>query len=166
MTDPGPDESAGRERSGGRLSDVEDSRKSAAQRVTVAVVALAVVAGLIALGFVVLSPVPLSSASPPPASCACSLAPAASFPASPIDGVVVKVDSTGIGNVRGFTMRVAGGATLDLTLGTLENAAQFAPGHLTEHEATATPVRAYFVVNGGIPVVYRLEDAPAASSSP
>jgi hypothetical protein len=102
--------------------------------------------------------------------CACSTAPGPSptvaIPASPIDGVVVKVDSTGIGDVRGFTMRVAGGATLDLTLGTLENAAQFAPGHLTEHAATATPVRAYFVVTGGIPVVYRLEDAPEVSSSP
>jgi hypothetical protein len=95
------------------------------------------------------------------------------LPASPIDGVVVHVDSTGIGNVTAFTMRLPGGATLVLSLGTLENATQFAPGHLAEHETTGLPVRAWFVVGSGVPVVYRLEDAPigaspapAASSSP
>ncbi|HEV2006236.1 MAG TPA: hypothetical protein VGQ85_06430 [Candidatus Limnocylindrales bacterium] len=80
---------------------------------------------------------------------------------------MVHVDSTGLGNVTGFTLRLPGGATLALTLGTLENATQFAPGHLAEHEATASPVRAWFVASGGVPIVYRLEDASvAASSSP
>jgi hypothetical protein len=88
-----------------------------------------------------------------------------SLPVSPIDGVVVHVDSTGIGNVTGFTMRLPGGATLGLSLGTLENATQFAPGHLAEHETTGLPVRAWFVVSGGVPIVYRLEDAPVAPSS-
>jgi len=88
-----------------------------------------------------------------------------SFPGSPIDGVVVAVDSAGLGNVHGFMLRIPGGATIQLTLGALENAAQFAPGHLAEHEASGTPVRVSFVVSGGVPTVYRIEDAPAAPSS-
>ncbi len=86
-------------------------------------------------------------------------------PASPVDGVVVHVDATGLGNVTGFTMRLSGGATLALTLGTLENATEFARGHLAEHQATSSPVRAWFVANRGVLTVYRLEDAPRAPSS-
>lgn len=99
------------------------------------------------------------------AACGTDGSPETSLPASPIDGVVVHVDSTGLGNVTGFTLRRPGGATLLLSLGTLENATQFAPGHLAEHETTGLPVRAWFVMSGGIPIVYRLEDAPAAPSS-
>jgi hypothetical protein len=99
------------------------------------------------------------------AACAVGGSPAPSLPASPVDGVVVHVDSTGLANVTGFTMRLPGGATLALTLGTLENAGQFASGHLAQHEATGSPVRAYFVLSGGVPTVYRLEDAPVAPSS-
>jgi hypothetical protein len=99
------------------------------------------------------------------AACATNGSPAPSLPASPIDGVVVHVDSTGLGNVTSFTLRRPGGTTLVLTLGTLENATQFAPGHLAEHETTGLPVRAWFVASGGAPVVYRLEDAPVVPSS-
>jgi hypothetical protein len=99
------------------------------------------------------------------AACGTNGSPAPSLPASPIDGVVVHVDSTGLGNVTSFTLRRPGGATLLLTLGTLENATQFAPGHLAEHETTGLPVRAWFVASGGAPIVYRLEDAPVVPSS-
>jgi hypothetical protein len=99
------------------------------------------------------------------AACGTNGSPAPSLPASPVDGVVVHVDSTGLGNVTSFTLRLAGGATLVLTVATLENATQFAPGHLAEHETTGLPVRAWFVASGGVPIVYRLEDAPAAPSS-
>jgi hypothetical protein len=99
------------------------------------------------------------------AACGIGGSPAPSLPASPLEGVVVHVDSTGIGNVTGFTMRLAGGATLVLSLGTLENATQFAPGHLAEHETTGLPIRAWFVVSAGVPIVYRLEDAPVGPSS-
>ena len=100
------------------------------------------------------------------AACGTNGSPAPSLPGSPLDGVVIHVDSTGLGNVTGFTLRLAGGATVVLSLGTLENATQFAPGHLAEHETTGLPVRAWFVASGGIPIVYRLEDVPAASSAP
>src|SRR2546421_6018334 len=90
----------------------------------------------------------------------------ASFP-SPVDGIVVAVSATGLTEVQGFTLRpTSGGANLVFSLGPLENATQFAPGHLKEHEATGTPVRVYFVSGAdGKLVVYRLEDAPVPPST-
>ena len=89
-----------------------------------------------------------------------SPAPEASLPPSPVDGVVVHVDSAGLADVNGFDLRLTDGTVLGFTLGPLENGAQFAPGHLTEHEATGAPVRVFYRIANGIPVVYRLEDAP------
>jgi hypothetical protein len=99
------------------------------------------------------------------AACGANGSPAPSLPSSPAEGVVVHVDSTGLGSVTGFTLRLAGGAKFVLSLGTLENATQFSPGHLAQHETTGMPVRAWFVTSGGVPIVYRLEDAPVAPSS-
>jgi len=82
------------------------------------------------------------------------------MPPSPVDGVVVHIDSAGLADVKGFDLRLTDGTTLGFTLGPLENGAQFAPGHLSEHEATGIPVRVFYRVVNGIPVVYRLEDAP------
>lgn len=87
-------------------------------------------------------------------------APIGSLPPSPVDGVVVHVDSAGLADVKGFDLRLTDGTTLALTLGPLENGAQFAPGHLSEHQATGNPVRVFYRLVNGIPVVYRLEDAP------
>lgn len=81
-------------------------------------------------------------------------------PASPVDGVVLSIDSGGLTNVHGFTLRTAAGEILTFKLGTLENPIQFPPGHLADHEANALPVRVYFVASNGTLVVYRLEDAP------
>jgi hypothetical protein len=78
---------------------------------------------------------------------------------SPVDGVVVSVDASGLTDVRGFVLRVSGGFAFDFVLGPLENPTQFPPGHLAEHLATSQPVRVYFLVQGGKRVVYRLEDA-------
>lgn len=94
------------------------------------------------------------------AACATGASPSPTV-ASPVDGVVTAVDSAGLGNVKGFTLRVPGGATIKMTLGTLENPTQFAPGHLAEHEATGSPIRVYFVRDADALMVYRLEDAPA-----
>jgi hypothetical protein len=85
-------------------------------------------------------------------------------PASPVDGVVLTIDSSGLSEVHGFTLRTASGVVLTFSLGTLENPTQFPPGHLAEHQANALPVRAYFVPgSAGQLVVYRLEDAPRPS---
>ncbi|MFL5749645.1 MAG: hypothetical protein ACJ767_03390 [Chloroflexota bacterium] len=79
-------------------------------------------------------------------------------------GVVIAVDSTSLTNVRGFTIRTSDGRTVAFTLGQLENASQFAPGHLNEHVATAVPVLVTYRVENGQRMVVRLEDAAAAAS--
>ena len=95
------------------------------------------------------------------ATCACVAA-----PISPADGVVVAVDATGLTEVKGFTLRIEGGTTVEFKLGELENVTEFAPGHLKEHQASATPIRVFFRHENDLLVVYRLEDAPVSSSSP
>ena len=82
------------------------------------------------------------------------------LPASPVEGVVIAVDSAGLGQVSGFTVRAADGFAYVLTLGTLENATEFSPSHLAEHMASSERVRAYYRLEAGTPIVYRLEDAP------
>jgi hypothetical protein len=89
-----------------------------------------------------------------------TVAPVGSLPPSPVDGVVVHVDSAGLADVKGFDLRLTDGTILAFTLGPLENGAQFAPGHLSEHQATGNPVRVSYRVVYGVPIVYRLEDAP------
>jgi hypothetical protein len=79
--------------------------------------------------------------------------------ASPVEGVVVSVDSSGLADVHGFVLRASGGFAFDFVLGPLEDPTQFPPGHLSEHLATSQPVRVYFLVQDGERVVYRLEDA-------
>jgi len=98
-------------------------------------------------------------ASPSP-SIVLPASPSSGVPASPVDGAVVAIDSAGLAAVRGFTLRLAGGAELSLKLGTLENGDEFAPGHLKEHMALAETVRVWFRVEGGMLVAYRLDDAP------
>jgi hypothetical protein len=82
------------------------------------------------------------------------------LPPSPIVGVVVAVDSAGLGQVKAFTLRLTDGSTILLTLGALENVTEFSPSHLSEHQATSQPVRAFYRLEDGKPVIYRLEDAP------
>jgi hypothetical protein len=80
-------------------------------------------------------------------------------PISTVEGVVVRVDSAGLGQVKGFDLRLRNGATVGLTIGTLENAAEFPPSHLAEHQVSSEPVRAFYRLEEEIMVVYRLEDA-------
>ena len=79
---------------------------------------------------------------------------------SPVDGVIVAVDASGVSDVRRFTLRTSGGMAFDFVLGDLENSTEFPPSHLAEHQATSSPVRVYFREENGGRVVYRLEDAP------
>ncbi len=114
------------------------------------------------------SPSPLPSASIGPAVTAGptlaptpspTVSPSPSAPASPVEGVVTKIDATGLDKVNGFTIRTADGASLTFRIGTLENGAEFPPGHLKEHQATSSPVRVFFRPDGSDLVVYRIEDA-------
>ena len=81
---------------------------------------------------------------------------------SPVDGQVIRLDTEGLTKVRGFTLRTDAGQELAFTIGVLENGATFPPSHLAEHMATGTPVRVDFRMEDGVPVVYRVEDAPAS----
>ena len=74
-------------------------------------------------------------------------------------GVIVHVESTGIDAVSAITLRTGDGATLDFTIGQLENGAEFPPGHLVEHQATAAPVRVWYRMEGDVRVAVRIEDA-------
>jgi hypothetical protein len=97
--------------------------------------------------------------------CACSSSPAPA-PASPVVGVVVAVDSSGLGRVGGFSIRVADGSTIDFELGALENPTEFPPSHLAEHMASSQPVRVFFRQEPGQMFdVYRLEDASEVPAS-
>ena len=87
-----------------------------------------------------------------------------SLPPSPVDGIVLVVDSEGLGQVTGFVLRIDGGWSFQFRLGTVENATEFPPSHLAEHQATSTPIRVYYRLEGGVPVAYRLEDAPLEPS--
>ena len=88
--------------------------------------------------------------------------PGAVVPASPLDGVLTHIDSTGLTQVTGFDLRTNDGQEIVFTIGTLENGDQFPPGHLAEHLATSSPIRVWFREDGSKLVVYRLEDAPAS----
>ena len=76
-------------------------------------------------------------------------------------GVVLRVDATGLTQVSGFTLRTDDGRETTYRIGALENGAEFPPGHLAEHVATAGRVRVFYREEGGARVAYRLEDAPA-----
>jgi hypothetical protein len=75
-------------------------------------------------------------------------------------GVVVAVEGQGLGDVKGFTLRLAGGELMEFSLRALENGTAFPPGHLAEHQATAAPVRVFFRTDGDERLAIRLEDAP------
>jgi hypothetical protein len=82
-------------------------------------------------------------------------------PTSPVEGVVTAIQSTGLAEVTGFTLRTSDGQSYEFTVGTLENGTEFPPGHLAEHKANAEPIRVTFRVEGGELVAVRLEDASA-----
>ncbi len=79
--------------------------------------------------------------------------------ADPMVGVIVAVDAEGLGSVRGFTLRRAGGELVVFDLRALENGFAFPPGHLAEHQATAEPVRVWYRDDAGTLLAIRIEDA-------
>jgi hypothetical protein len=81
-------------------------------------------------------------------------------------GLVTAVDSTGLTQVRGFTIRTDDGRTVTFKIGALENGAQFAPGHLLAHRATGVKIVVTYRQENGALVAIRLDDAPSASPSP
>jgi hypothetical protein len=81
-------------------------------------------------------------------------------------GVVIAVDSVSLTDVRGFTIRTTDGRTVAFRVGELQNAAQFPPGHLGEHQATSTPIVVTYRDEAGERLAVRLEDVPGPAASP
>jgi hypothetical protein len=77
-----------------------------------------------------------------------------------VTGVIVGVDGSGLGAVRGITLRTDGGELLDFRLERLQNGTEFPPGHLVEHQATSEPVRVQYQEEAGERFALRLDDAP------
>ena len=75
-------------------------------------------------------------------------------------GVVVAVDSSGLTEVRGFTLRTTDGQLRTFGLADLQNGVEFPPGHLAEHQLTASPVRVWYRPGDDPSQAIRLEDAP------
>ena len=80
-------------------------------------------------------------------------------PNPPVEGVIVHVVSTGLDSVTGFTLRTADGDLLEFRIGDLVTGAEFPPGHLTEHQAAADPVRVTYIREGETLVATGIEDA-------
>ena len=59
-------------------------------------------------------------------------------------GVIVGVDSAGLADVRGFTLRWPAARRSSSGSASSRTATEFPPGHLAEHQATAEPVRVWF----------------------
>ena len=81
------------------------------------------------------------------------------LPPSPVVGVVVLVDSTGLDEVQSFTIRADDGRQWEFRVGVLENPTEFPPSHLAEHRATTVPVRVFFTFDGSELIAHRIEDA-------
>jgi hypothetical protein len=78
-----------------------------------------------------------------------------------VDGIVVGVDSAGLGDIKGFRLRTVDGRILSFDLSADRNGSQFPPGHLTEHLATAAPVRVWYEGSGDQLRALWLEDSSA-----
>ena len=73
-------------------------------------------------------------------------------------GVVVGVEAAGLARVRGFTLRTDTGESVAFVIGDLQNGAEFPPGHLVEHQATAQRIRVWYRTEDATKVAVRLAD--------
>lgn len=80
-------------------------------------------------------------------------------PESPVVGVVLEVNASSLSDVAAFTLRADDGRSWEFELGPLENATEFPPAHLHEHQVTSTPVRVFFRSEPSRLVAFRIEDA-------
>ena len=77
-------------------------------------------------------------------------------------GLVVSIDTQGLGRVQGFTLRTQAGELVefDIDRGTEITGGAWPPEHLREHMATAAGVAVEYRQDDGRRVVIRLADAP------
>jgi hypothetical protein len=73
---------------------------------------------------------------------------------------VLSVDSAGLTDVRGFTLRTSEGEVLAFRIGTLAPGPEtFPAGHLREHLSSAAPVEVRYRREGETLFAIRLRDA-------
>jgi hypothetical protein len=106
-----------------------------------------------------ISPIPSPSALPTVAPSGSAIA----VPVSPVEGLVVAIEQTGLNEVQAFTIRTASGETLTFRIGDLDNGDVFPPSHLNAHQADAYPVLVTFHVEGDELVATHLDDGTAPS---
>ena len=100
-----------------------------------------------------------TGATPSPAEPSPSATAAPGWPESPIEGVILEVNASSLSEVATFTLRADDGRSWEFEVGPLENATEFPPAHLHEHQATSTPVLVFFRSEPSHLVAYRIEDA-------
>ena len=75
-------------------------------------------------------------------------------------GIVIAIDSKGLAQVDGFTLRKADGTEMTFdTTDTRFDASGFPPQHLQEHRALGLPVKVTYQVRDGVDHVVKLQDA-------
>ena len=77
-----------------------------------------------------------------------------------LTGVVAGIESEGLDRVRSFSVRTDAGQVVQFDFGILQNAAEFPPGHLAEHQATGQRVTVFYLQQGESRVAVRIDDAP------
>lgn len=78
---------------------------------------------------------------------------------STVEGIVIRVDTSSLTDVRGFDLRTADGTVLSFEVGQLDLAPPaFNAQHLVVHQATAEPVAVTFEEQNGKRVAVRLVD--------
>lgn len=77
-----------------------------------------------------------------------------------VTGVVAGIQSEGLDRVRSFSLRTDAGLIVQFDFGILQNAADFPPGHLAEHQATGQRVKVFYLQRGESKVAVRIDDAP------
>ena len=77
----------------------------------------------------------LAACSPGPSSKPEPVATAPRDLTSPVEGVLIDIETEGFSNVDAFTIRTLDGSEITFTMGTLENGVEFPPNHLAEHLA-------------------------------
>jgi hypothetical protein len=80
-------------------------------------------------------------------------------PGSPVIGLIIAIERTGLTEVQGFTFRTDAGEEIPFLLGRLENEAEFPPSHLAEHMAAGDVLEVHFRLEGAGLVAYRIEHA-------
>jgi hypothetical protein len=100
-----------------------------------------------------------AAASTPPETPEAVPSPTAVVPSSPVTGLIIAIERTGLTEVQGFTFRSDAGEEIPFLLGRLENEADFPPSHLAEHMAAGDVLEVYFRAEAGDLIAYRIEHA-------